>query len=129
PALPQALARSAVDSRWCRVVVGIVVLIPQAHAVFIEPSQRLLKQPRFRIARRHSSLADIELVFVHVHACECPRLISIIRELKLKSLGKVQEIPDEVRHLDITLDQMPCRLNDRSSSIAAPVSRTTNAAA
>ncbi len=75
--LLKEVSRSATDARGRREFVGVDILIAKPDPVLIEPSQRLLKEPRLWITRRHGSLHDIELVLVHVDRCEGAGFIGV----------------------------------------------------
>src|SRR5947208_4787520 len=66
PAGTLPLSRSSRERRR-REPVGVVGLIANRYPVFIQPSQRLLKQSRLRVTRRDGSLDNVEPVFAHVN--------------------------------------------------------------
>src|SRR2546422_2618466 len=106
PTLTLPLTRS-VDAGRCRVSVGVDSLISKPDAVLVEPSQRLLKEPRFRVARRHGSLDDIEFILVQVDPGEGPRFIGVVGELHLMSFDEVAKIPRVKRHPGVPLHEFP----------------------
>src|SRR5215831_2143312 len=115
----------AVDAGWCRKSVGVVGLIAKPHSVFIEPSQRLLKQAWLGITRRDRALDDVELVFVHVDARKSPRLILVTRELHLTSFDEIYNSPHEQRQLSIPLHELPRCVVHRTPDVGFPVSFIT----
>jgi hypothetical protein len=55
----------------------------------------------------YGSFYDVELVFVHVNPCECPRPIRVVRELQLVSFDHVDDMPIKKRHFRIPLHELP----------------------
>src|SRR6267142_941454 len=70
-------------------LVDVDELIAQPDPALVEPSERLLKQARLRVPRRHGCLGDIELVPVHVDPCERTGLVGVVGELQLMAFDHV----------------------------------------
>src|SRR5712691_11894013 len=89
----------SIDARGRRLVVAVGGRIAKPNSVLVQPSHRLLKQPRLRIALRHGSFADVELVFVHEESDEGARLIGVVGELHCTPFDEVHGGPCKQRHL------------------------------
>src|SRR2546425_13144548 len=112
---------SALDARGRRESVRVDRLIAKADPILVEPSQRLLKQPRLRVTGRHGALDNIELVLVHVDPGKGTGLIGVVRELKLMSFDEVDGIPDQAREPGVALHESPRGIDNRSSQVGFPV--------
>src|SRR6266850_1755781 len=102
-------------------LVDVDELIAQPDPVLVEPSERLLKQARLRVPRRHGCLGDIELVPVHVDPCERTGLVGVVGELQLMAFDHVDVVPDVRRQLRVPLHELPRRVDDRAPHIVLPV--------
>jgi len=83
----------------------------------------LLKEAGLRISRRHGALEDIEFVFVHVDRGEGARLVLVVREMELVAFDEVDVVPQQVRHLRVSLHELPRRVDERAGQVRFPVPR------
>src|SRR5689334_11975721 len=107
PTLPLTwTSTGSIHARGRRVVIVVGGLIPESHAVLVKPAQRLLKQARLRVTRRHGSFDDVELVLVHVNSRESPGFVGV-RKLHLMPFDLVDDTPHKERQLGVPFHELP----------------------
>ena len=83
---------AALDRRFRESVV-VELLIPYPVAVLIQPSERLIKQPRLRVAGRDRALRCVEFVFMHEDRRGGQRFIRVVQQPNLVSFDETDVRP------------------------------------
>jgi hypothetical protein len=97
--------------------VDVNLLISNAVAVLVHPSERLVEEAGLRISLRHRPLEDVQLVLAHCDERHRPRLIGVVGQMDLVTFDEILPVPQVMRDRRVTLDELERRIHKRPADV------------